>query len=485
MKSELKHNKSNQIIFIILVLFLLSDFTFSFFQYYQCPLLGDIETGVLENSVIRHILDDPFGFNAVQTGEKHVNPNRFFSHFLFFHYFRNVPHWLQHFTDPVSSVYLASALLKLITQIAFLLILASFISQSNNPLNRRFLLSTIIITPLFQVYGYWSRIGISDQSIAYTFFYALPLVLLMLFLLPLFRDILNQKKIRHWQSVYLIPLAIILPFSGPLIPAVIVLTSSLIFLNYLINDRSLKIMQRVRQIPIRISLILLPITFWSLYSIFLGIFYDSNYQAESMPLLERFYQLPGGIWSQIFHSLGFPLMLMVTGINVYLLVKNNHPEKKLLLRILQWVGIFILLYTLLLPLGGYRPYRARIIRYDTWMPVTVSLITLFGATAYHLIHYLKGDKRIKYIGGLAAVLLIYTFSDTGGQGKNRCEREVLELMARSNDTIIPIPADCFVLSWDNISDFRQSDKKAELIHYWGITREKKWFYNETDPPSPQ
>ncbi len=477
MKLKSKQYKTDQIIVGFLVLFLFSDLTFSFFQYYQSPLLGDIETGVLENSIIRKILDDPFGFNAVLTGEKHINPNRFFSHFLFYHYFRNAPLWLQQFTDPVSSVYLASALIKIAVQIAFIYLLAAFISRQNHPLNRKFLLSAVIIAPLFQAYGYWSRMGINDQSIAYTFFYAVPLILLMIFLLAIFQDILNQKKIRLWQSVYLIPLAIILPFSGPLIPAVIVLTSSLILLSYVLKNRNLKIAQRIRQIPLRIALIIIPIATWSLYAIFLGTFYDSNYQAESLPLIERFGRLPAGIWSQIFHSLGFPLMLAAIAIQFYLLFKNNHPEKRALLRILKWVGIFIALYTLLLPLGGYRPYRDRIIRYDTWMPVTVSLIALFAATADHLIHHLKKDQRIKYIGGLAAVLLVYTFADTGGLGKNRCEREALKLMARSNDTIITIPANCFVLSWDNLSDYKQSDNKAELIHYWGITNEKKLFYN--------
>jgi hypothetical protein len=57
---------------------------------------------------------------------------------------------------------------------------------------------------------------------------------------------------------------------------------------------------------------------------------------------------------------------------------------KKMIRILMWIGIFTFMYIMLLPFGGYRPYRPRIIRYDTFMPVTIALIYYFGASTYFI-----------------------------------------------------------------------------------------------------
>ena len=74
--------------------------------------------------------------------------------------------------------------------------------------------------------------------------------------------------------------------------------------------------------------------------------------------------------------------------------------------------------------------------------------------------------------------MIYTFSDYKGIGGNACERAAFEKMASTQDSIVSLPKDCFVMSWQNNFDYKQSEKRAELIHFWGITSEEKLFYNE-------
>jgi hypothetical protein len=37
-----------------------------------------------------------------------------------------------------------------------------------------------------------------------------------------------------------------------------------------------------------------------------------------------------------------------------------------------------------------------------------------------------------------------------------------------------------VLSWEDISDYKQSDEEAEFLYLWKVTDSKKLFYNE--PP---
>lgn len=115
----------------------------------------------MPDKYVQEVLDDPFGFQAVISGEKHKNPNRFFSHCLFMEYFQKVPVAVQKFVEPISLVYLSCALAKIFVQVLFLYLLSLFISGARNPIKKEFLLSAVIIAPLFQAYGYWSRMGIN------------------------------------------------------------------------------------------------------------------------------------------------------------------------------------------------------------------------------------------------------------------------------------------------------------------------------------
>jgi len=476
-KNLLKSLTKDRLLLILSVIFMISDFTFSFIQYYNTPLFGDLAGHVLPDEAIQPVFDDPFGFHLLLTGEPHSNPNRFFAHWAVADYYQYFPLWLQKFTNPINSVYLTSAIAKLVIQLLFVYILALFISGSANPTKKNFLIVAVIIVPLFQAYGFWSRMGIVDKSIVYTFFYALPMVILMLFFLPVFNRLMHRRKITTVHYFYMVPLIVILPLSGPLVPAVILIVSFLIFLDLFICSEKRNPMAFLKSVPNSFYILLIPINLWSLYSLFLG-FYNVNYNGEMISLAERFSRLPEGIFSQLFHSLGFPLMLLFIGFNTWQIKKINNHEGKKLTRILIWIGIFALLYILLLPFGGYRPYRPKIIRYDTFMPVTVTLIWYFGASTYFLISHLQTNNKQKYVAAVILCLLIFTIADMKGIGRNRCERQAFEKMAHSTNSIITIPKDCFVLDWQNMHDYTQSETKAELIYYWRITDKKILFYNE-------
>jgi hypothetical protein len=60
-------------------------------------------------------------------------------------------------------------------------LIAFFISGSILKLD--FLFAAILITPLFQTNGYRSYMGIIDPATTYTFFYALPTILILIYLL--------------------------------------------------------------------------------------------------------------------------------------------------------------------------------------------------------------------------------------------------------------------------------------------------------------
>ncbi len=465
-----------RLITILLIIFLVGDLTFSFIQYYNTPLFGDLTVSILPEEHVQKIFDDPFGFEIVKTVEKQFNPNRYFSHLFLNKYFRNVPFIMQKFTSPINSIYFSSALAKILIQILLIYILASFIT-GKKLFSKKFLIAAIFVLPLFQAYGFWSRMGIIDKSIAYTFFYALPIILLAIFFMPVFNQIRNNTKIKAPYYFLLIPLIIVLPFTGPLNPPVIILVSVFVYINYWIRSENKNILHVIKNIPVSIHILLIPISILSLYSLFLGLF-DSSFAAESIPVIQRYMQLPKGIWSQLFHSPGFPLMLLIIGINMSIIKRKNYPGKEKFTRTLNWIGIFAIIYILLLPIGGYRPYRPLIIRYDTFIPVNIALFYFFGETTYTIIHKIKEKQRKLYLTGIIVYLLLLTVADFKGIGKNKCEKEALEKMVESEEKIVPLPNNCYVLSWNNEQDYLHSENKAELIHFWGITSEKKLFYNE-------
>ena len=469
--------QKNKAVFILFVVLVLADSIFSFLQFYHSPLYGDLASHVLPDENIQKIFDDPFGFKTLLSGEKHANPNRFFSHWALMQFFQKIPFFLQQFTNPVLSVYLGAAIGKTLIFLMFLFIISTYVLKGFFSFRLR-LLVILLIIPLIQAEGFWSRMGIIDQSVAYNFFYSLPLVMLLFFLYPVFYEFKTKRKIQIIYQIALAPFIVILPLSGPLVPAIIILLVFLLVLARLFQNKFI-LKAALHSLPTSFIRLLLPAFLVSFYSLFLG-FYNSNYDGESITLLQRFEVLPLGIWSQLIHSPGFPLMLILIAVNMIILKKNNSEEHKNLKKFLFWFGIFAVLYILFLPFGGYRPYRAKIIRYDTFMPITIAVIYFFVQTSYLSIYILQGLKQKKYVLLLTIVLLIFAISDLEGLHKNDCEKNALENMANSSEKIIEIPKDCFVLNWENKFDLKTTEKEAAIIHFWNITPEVKLFYNRTE-----
>ncbi|HRH57892.1 MAG TPA: hypothetical protein PLS10_09575, partial [Chitinophagales bacterium] len=455
---------------------------YSFLEFYHTPLYGDMEGGIVPAKDVQEIFNDPTGIKAIITNKEHVNPNRFFSHFLFMEYFRKVPMLLQYFFEPITSVYLSCAIAKILVQFFLIYLLTTTITNEKNILNLKFLLVAALISPLFQTHGYWSRMGIIDISTAYTFFYAVPLLFLLLFIKPVYQKLYNlDNKPFGKKLYYLIPLVFILPLSGPLIPGVILIFSALLFTHYIIDFRKHSnhsadaIHLFFKEIPKDVLFIVLSVSLVSLYALFLK-FYDSNYDAASIPLIERYLKLPVGLYSQITHSFGIPLMLAIIGINLVIIhkkFKTNEAEK--IIRTVKWIGLFSAIYIFLLPLGGYRPYRPNIIRYDTFMPVTICLFFVLGATTYFLYGKMKSKKYWIFI---ITSMLIYTFADISKLDENNCEIQALKNIANSPEKVVELPNDCNVMSWDKITDYKDSELKSELLLFWNITNEKKLFYQK-------
>jgi len=481
--------RKEKLLVIFLILFLLGDLTYSFLEYYYTPIDGDLTSGVAYNEHIQKIFDDPFGFKMLITSEKHINPNRFFSHIFQNEYMQAVPLWLQNFTDPITSVYLSTALLKMFVHLLFLFILGGMISGTYNILKKSFLTATVLLVPLIQVNGYWGHVGINDHATTYVFFFALPLVLLLAFFTSIYRITYLRviPKLGLPNFLLLLMASVALPLSGPLIPGVVLVICLLVFAYYFQNlyqeagiSLPRKMVQVFLKIPHLIYFFLIPIALVSLYSLFLGKF-DSNFQGDEISVSARYLKLPLGIYYQITQSLGVPLLLLIIGVNVFIIRRfADTIDGKKIIGTLQWIGLFALIYLFLLPLGGYRPYRPNILRYDTFIPITIALIYFYGNSTYLLINNLQG-RSLKYYGiFLFALFAVYMNSDRIETEKYRFERQCIENLAKSPSEVTKLPATFNVMSWYPLTDPKQSESNATMLKFWNITKEKKLYYQSND-----
>jgi hypothetical protein len=475
-------------LYIILFLLLLADVGYSFLQHLSQPLDGDMAWNIVPANDVKQVLKSPFGLGAILKNQTYPNPNRFFCHWIFREYFLFAPLFLQKFVEPIDSIYQSCAISKIIIQLVLIILLAIAISGTKNILKLDLMIAAILVTPFFQTNGYRSYMGIIDPSTTYTFFYALPCALLLLYFLPFIRQFYHNKKssVQLFTKILWIPLAIVVCLSGPLNPGVALIFSMLVILpkviiNYFNSNRVEiinKLSSAIKVIPKSYWFFLLPVSLFSVYSLFLGR-YNSITIATQIPLGEMYLKLPKGIYYQFTQKLGFPVLFIILTINIIIISKKFKTiEGKKILNIFKWIGIFSLCYVLLLPLGGYRIYRPNILRYDTIMPITLSLIFIFGVSTLFIFKSMSNRQKIWYIPIIVGVLFIFTNSDQARFDKNKCERIALKEIADSKDTVVPLQHDCSVVAWGKILKPEDSELNAQLLNIWGITNEKRLYYNK-------
>ncbi len=479
---------SKRILYTILLVLFLADTGVSFIQHYHEPLDGDMPAHIVPSIHNQHVLDHPFGIEAIKNKESYPNPNRFFCHWSMREYFLLVPGMLHGITDPIHSVYLSSAIIKTIIQVILLMLLATAVTGSLNGRKLEFMLAMVLMAPLFQANGYRSYMGIIDPSPTYFFFYALPTTLLLLYYLPLILKYYHGREIRFNVPLKILWLlmAVILSLSGPLNPGVILIITLLMLWKHAAasfaaeGNGSLikKAGKSIASIPPDYWLFLMPISLMALYSLYLGK-YNSNEMDIQISLGERFSRLPKGIYLSVTQKIGFPVLFISLALNTILIKKHfRHTDGKKISRIFGWIGIFALIYILLLPFGGYRSYRPYLLRYDTIMPVTLSLVFYFGLSSLFLIKNLSRKQKYWYLPILILVLFIFTNGDELKLRNNACEVHALEVIQDSHEKIVPVSSDCVVLSWEKIADPSYSELSAQMLVLWGITEEKKLYYNE-------
>jgi hypothetical protein len=325
--------------------------------------------------------------------------------------------------------------------------------------------------------------GIIDPSITYTFFYALPCAILLLFYLPFYFDfVYGTALLKKWfVKIFVFALAIYVVFDGALNPGIILTITILYGLkSFLMTDKYLSIVKRVFQtfqvIPKTNLFFFSLISLLSLYALYIGT-NNSIFLGETISISERYARIPKGILTIVTQKIGFPIFLIVIGINIFLLrrnIQNNEINKTL--RIFSWIGLFALFYILLLPLGGYKEYRPYILRYDTIMPITLGLIFIYAMSSYQLIKHFIGKRKYLYLALTFVFTFVFSNADKLELNKNTCEKLALEKISKSNDKVVFVDNDCTVLSWDKITDSTKSTLNGQLLKKWKIMSDNKQYY---------
>jgi hypothetical protein len=480
---SLINKKNYHYLFLILIL---ADAVFSFFQHLHMPLDGDMAGVILPSEAYAPLMKDPFGMGVLLHDQVYASPNRFFAHWIMSGYYKTTPFLLQNFVSPLDSIYLSGAIAKIAIQIFLTWILARFISGSGKIFGKNFLLASLLIVPFFQTDGYNSLMGIIDRSVTYTFFYALPMGVLLTFLLPFYERYFLGKDVK-WSlclKVYLIVAAIFISFSCPIIPGIILILGLSIILvswwNYFRGTAEKNhvkaFLSAIKKIPGMIMWTWLFVIFLSAYSIYLGGFSAENPHA-AIPLADRYASLFQGLLKMITQKLGFPVIILFTIVNI-LLIKRKHSQSDFLLvrNLLIGFGLFTLAYLILLPLGGYREYRPNIIRRDTIMPVVLALFFLFSWTSDMVLKLTIMKRRRLYILLIAAILVFFTINDNPDFSQDDCERAALVQLQQSPEKITRLDNSCTVMSWHIMTDYHESEVRGQILKYWGVLEEEKYYY---------
>lgn len=466
--------KSRKTIFVlayIAIIVLLSiDWAYSLHQYYTTPIDGDLPGAIVPADDVLPILDSPLGFKTLFDGEQYPNPNKYFAHSICHLWFNNVPLFLQHIVSPIDSLYLACAIGKLLMHILLIIIIIIVITGSYRIWSFKSITLALLITTLFQSHGYQTYIGIIDIATTYSFFYALPTIVLLISLLPLLLEVLHNKKIPHRVTILWLVWIPLCTLSGPLNPGVALIICFIWFVISIIKKQKLTFNQKV---------LLTALSIFSLYSLFLGS-YNSINGEHVKPIIQRYIDLPKGLFYILTGKLAWPILITSLIINTILVKHTNATLFKQLKQ--RWIIIltFSTLYLLLLPLGGYRDYRPYIIRYDTFIPITITMIYMYAYSTYHLTKYYNAKRRCLYLPFTILIMLIFSNADNNKYTNNQCERNAIEQIATSNSKIVEINTDCLVAEWKKSTNPQDSKLACKMLERLNIISDEKLYFHSMD-----
>jgi CDP-diglyceride synthetase len=168
-------------------------------------------------------------------------------------------------------------------------------------------------------------------------------------------------------------------------------------------------------------------------------------------------------------DISFLLIVAVLAVNLFSL-KNTNKQINREVKIISFLSVF---YIFLLPLGGYRPYRPDIIRYDTFMPITIALLYLVGRSTFLASEIIQRKKL--YYSFLTVIFAIFMYADKPQFNDNDCQYERMIELKNSKELITVFDNKCNLLTWSPLNDTAWTSQVSQMCYYWQITDKIKPF----------
>ncbi len=477
-----------------LVLAILLVLALTFVRNCHLRLDGDIVAIVWPRGDYAHVLHDPFGWDVLTRHSIYAGPNRFFAHIAMWLYFRNVPLLLQHVVSPINSLYGSTALFNVSVLALLLYVMGWYASGTRRLGSVRLWLAMALMLPFFQTAGYNRQMAIMDNSVTYNFFYAFPLMLLLVLLWPLYRAASQGQPVRlpWYKLVAMLALGVVLAFNGPIITGTVLVLGLGVVLHSAWHRLRWPAAEWLRGLPWRLVLLWGWLGVLSLYSLYIGRNNTENITTAMRTLSERYQLVPYGIVSILSNRLGLPLLVLGCLANVQL-VRRLLPPSAQALRIrqaLRWLGLFAVVYIALLPLGGYRIYRPYILHHDCVLPITVGLVIVYGWSASYLLLHLPTRSQRWYTAGVALIAFIFLNADRHlyikGETDNTKELRALAYLVQAGPRpVVRLPESCTLLTWDPVTEPLSSITCAEMLEYWHVTQGRVLYYGPPATSTPE
>ena len=474
-------------IYLFILLLIIADVGYSYQQYALTQLDGDLVAIVAPSEGYSRVLQDPFGWSAFINNESYPATNRFMAHATLSAYYRTVPFLLQSFVSPIESIYMASALAKILLHISIIGLIGWFISGLFNFGWKETVLGAALISPLLQTAReYFEYMGVIDQSITYAMFYVLPAICVLLVIVPFYKSALsNYATIPLWVKPILILSIILLVFFGALPAPILIIASTITLLvlwwNNFQSITTSSFIQRtlnsIKKINIQLLLFFIFTILACLYSIYVGTKNSENGWTP-LTLLERYSRLMHGIVDCFFKlDTGLLYVLIAIAINTILLNLFYKKASAAFFKISLFLTVFSILYILLLPMGGYRAYRPFILRRDTLVPVLMILYYCWGASSILLLKFFTGKWKLLFICFLCYICFIYEKADVLPDYTNVCEKTELAILASKTEDCVTLDRNCSIVNWAfvYVDKCEQSSSTASMLFYWNITPRKIEF----------
>lgn len=439
-----------------------------------------------------HVLHDPFGFGGLQTGLHYPGAGRAMAHITAKAWADHGLGWMHVLVaDPVRALYFGLALTAVLVHIGFLVVGCGYLCAYQPMKTRSTVFCALGLSLFVQLASQRFYLGIIDHSMSYTFAYAIPLLALAAFFLPVYRSLLHCGYTPSLPfAVAMVPLAFYLAFSGPLVQPVVAL-----IVVFLLGTQA---MRRNRLLVHRRLLpgvgVLAILSAWGMYV--------SRFNSESttsVTIASRYTLLRHGLFEVLVRpSSPWPLLLAALVFLYRFVSRSVENSVRVCLRVHLLVGSgFSVLWLTLLPLGGYRNYRPFILSSVTLLPVTLITVYLFvlllrlafrakitektsaSGAAFdrcesHVVPTSVDTRRSsRFITlGLSTIVVVMLSLGklTAPPPNNACQRATFEQLRDKTGTILPIPRTCPILTETvgalDDPDYQQAITK--LLRRWRI-----------------